>query len=168
MRDDSFKWFHVPYWQSYGRVDASLARSSAEKWANPLLAMFRSLDSPLQSVRLATVRLDRMFDALQCVEAIRLHAEAHGGALPASLEAMADAPAPLDPATGKPFVYKKEGDTATLSAPIPPGAPFHGSYLIHYIMKPARSKLLSKQGTDENHEKVDHCAGIRQPGKDGF
>ena len=83
------------------------------------------LTPALNSARLAPIRLDRQLDALQCIEAIRLYAAAHEGKLPASLEAITEAPVPLDPATGKPFVYKVDGDSATLSAPVPPGGPDH-------------------------------------------
>ena len=46
---------------------------------------------------------------------------------------------PLDPATGQPFAYGKVDDTtATLSAPVPPGAPDHPTYQIRYELKLAR------------------------------
>ena len=136
--DESSKWFHMPPWQSAGKLDAALGMTGEQKRANPLLAMFRGLTPSLSGVLHAEVRLERHLDALQCIEAIRLHADGHGGALPQSLDALADAPAPLDPATGKPFDYKVEGDSATLSAPLPPGAPDHPSYQIRYVLKPAR------------------------------
>jgi hypothetical protein len=138
LRDDTYKWMNVPYWQSYNRLDQGNMTSVEEKLANPLLTLFRFLTPALNSARLATVRLDRQLDALQCIEAIRLYAAAHGGKLPASLEAITEAPVPVDPATGKPFDYKVDGDSATLSAPVPPGGPDHPSYAIRYTLKPAR------------------------------
>ena len=104
--------------------------------------LFLSLTPALNSVRLAAIRLDRELDALQCIEAIRLYANAHEGKLPNSLEAITDAPVPLDPVTGKPFLYQVNGDSATLSAPAPPGfkrtGDDHQRYAIRYELKLAK------------------------------
>jgi hypothetical protein len=135
LQDDIHKWMNVPYWQSYDRVDRSFPADVEGKLANPLLTLFRMLTPALNSARLADLRVERQLDALQCVEAIRLHAAAHGGRLPESLEAITEAPIPLDPATGKPFAYEADGRAAILSAPIPPGAPKHASYAIRYELK---------------------------------
>lgn len=138
-RDDIHKWLGLPYWQAYnGMNEASRKAGSRPATDNPLLAVVMMLIPAYNSAVLASVRVDRQLDALQCVEAIRLHAEAHGGALPASLDAITEAPVPVDPATGKPFDYQLKGTTATLSAPIPPGAPNHPSYALRYELKPAR------------------------------
>lgn len=135
VRDDSYKWLNLPYWQSYNRVDRAVARTVEQKLANPILALFQTLAPALNSARLASVRVERQLNALQCIEGIRMHAAAHGGELPASLEAMADSPAPIDPITGKPFSYKMEGRSARLTAPPPPGGPNHPAYTINYILK---------------------------------
>ncbi len=138
LRDDSYKWMGLPYWQSFRQVDARNMGTVEEKMVNPLLTLFQFATPPLNAVRLAAVRVDRQLDALQCVELIRLHAAAHGGKLPATLGAITEAPAPLDPATGEPFAYEVAGDSAILSAPIPPGGPNHPSFQIRYVLKPAR------------------------------
>jgi hypothetical protein len=135
VRDESYKWLGVPYWQSYDRLDRALQAAIAHKWANPLLTLFAMVTPALNSARLASIRLERQLDALQCVEAIRLYAAAHGGKLPESLDAMTDAPAPMDPATGKPFSYTSDGHIALLRAAVPPGAPQHPSYSIRYALK---------------------------------
>ena len=137
LLDESYKWMNLPHWQSVGRVDAPFIMAE-RKLADPMLRLFLSLTPALSASRLAAVRLDRQLDALQCVEAIRLHAAGHGGKLPESLESITEAPVPLDPATGKPFAYSVDGDSATLSAPLPPGGPDHPSYRIRYSMKLAR------------------------------
>lgn len=137
-RDDTHKWLNLPYWQSHALGGPSRTVSVEQKLANPFLALFQELEPAISAARFATVRLERQLDALQCVEAIRLHAAAHGGRLPASLEEIADAPTPFDPATGKPFVYRVDGDSATLTAPIPPGAPNHPTSRVNYLLKPAR------------------------------
>ncbi|MFO0954802.1 MAG: hypothetical protein U0835_27300 [Isosphaeraceae bacterium] len=135
VRDESYKWLNVPYWQSYDRVDRASSITVDQKLANPILALFRFYVSALNSARLASVRLERRFDALQCVEAVRLYAHEHGGSFPTSLAGLADSPVPLDPGTGKPFEYRSDGATATLSAPAPPGAPDNQFYLIRYVFK---------------------------------
>ena len=136
--DDLYKWFQLPYWQSVGRFDRLAVNPAGRAMDNPLLAMFASIVPGLGSVRLSALRLDRQLDAIQCVEAIRLDAAAHGGKLPASLDAITDFPAPIDPATGKAFTYAAEGDTATLSAPMLAGGPNASQYAIRYVLKLAR------------------------------
>jgi len=137
IRDDTYKWMNVPYWQSYNRIDRAIAFTMHEKLANPFLTAFLSLMPALNSVRLVGTRLERQLDAMQCIEAIRLYAHAHVGKLPASLEAITDAPVPLDSATGKPFLYHVNGDSATLSAPVPPGQ-ISPAYAIRYDLKLAQ------------------------------
>jgi hypothetical protein len=142
IRDERYKWMNVPYWQSYDRVDGAIPSTVDEKMANPILAAFLSVTPALNSVRLAGIRLDRELDTLQCIEAVRLYAKAHEGKLPNSLEAITDAPVPLDVVTGKPFLYQVNGDSATLSAPAPPGfkrtGDDHQRYAIRYELKLAK------------------------------
>ena len=126
---------NLPYWQSANRGDSSRLLKVEDKLANPLLTLFQDLLPALNAARLAGVRSERQFDALQCIEAIRLYAATHDGKLPASLEAMTETPAPIDPGTGKPFGYKVDGDSASLTAPIMPWAPNHPFYTINYLLK---------------------------------
>jgi hypothetical protein len=121
IRDGSHKWMNVPYWQSYNLIDRAILSPGDEKLANPLLALFLMLAPPLNRVPLGAIVAERELDAVQCIEAIRLYANAHEGKLPNSLEAITEAPVPLDPVTGKPFLYQANGDSATLSGPAPPG-----------------------------------------------
>ena len=51
------------------------------------------------------------------VEAIRAYAASHGGQTPARLDELIETPAPLDPMTGQPFVYAKDGDEVTIEGP---------------------------------------------------
>jgi hypothetical protein len=142
IRDGSYKWTNVPYWQSYDQIDRAILSPGDEKLANPFIALFLMLTPPPNRVRLAAIRLERELDAVQCIEAIRLYAKAHEGKLPNSLEAITDAPVPLDPVTGKPFLYQVNGDSATLSAPAPPGfrrtGDDHHLYAIRYELKLSR------------------------------
>ncbi len=64
----------------------------------------------------AVLRLDQRIAMLRVVEAVRLYAAGHEGRLPATLDEIKEVPVPLDPATGGPFVYRLEGETAKLSS----------------------------------------------------
>ena len=104
FRDEVYKWAGHPDWQSYRRMNASLRKAKgADDDPNPLLSRSPCWSPALNAGRLAAVRVDRQLDALQCIEAIRLHAADHDGALPPNLEAIQEAPVPLDPASGKSF-----------------------------------------------------------------
>jgi hypothetical protein len=141
FRDDVFKWTVFPYWQTRGRMDRVVwpHRTQVTKFANPLLTMFTSLMPAIENALLANARIERLLDALQCVEAIRIYAAEHDGALPESLDAMTETPVPIDPVTGKPFEYKKVDDaTAILSASYPLGGPNHPAYMINYELKLAK------------------------------
>lgn len=140
LRDDTYKWLSLPFWQSaeaLQRAEALQQTTLDQKLANPLLTLFRLLSPSINAARWAQVRLERQFDALQVIEAIRIHMDQHGGMLPPSLDAL-ELPTPIDPATGVPFVYTLQGDSATLSAPIPTGAPSHSSSALHVELKPAK------------------------------
>jgi hypothetical protein len=84
---------------------------------------------------MAQLRLERRFDALQCVESIRMYAATHDGKFPPSLDALTDSPVPIDVATGKPYEYVLDGGNVTLTAPIPQGAPDHPSQGVRYVLK---------------------------------
>lgn len=60
-------------------------------------------------------RTDRELAAMTAVEAIRSYAAANGGNLPSKLEDVTATPVPDNPATGMPFDYGVNGDTATIS-----------------------------------------------------
>ncbi|OJW07998.1 MAG: hypothetical protein BGO49_20625 [Planctomycetales bacterium 71-10] len=82
-------------------------------------ALFVAFSPHLESGRLAMSRLDRRVAMLRAVEAIRMHAAANGGKLPAALKEIREVPVPVDPSTGKPLVWSVDGDVATLSVPEP-------------------------------------------------
>lgn len=139
IRDDVDRWSALPYWQGGGPADPDFQEAKNRARAGgPLLAALVSLLPNTGGVQLATLRVERQLDALQCIEAIRLYAGAHGGALPPDLASITEAPVPIDPATRRPFEYEVAGTTATLSGPLPEGAPKHPSYLIRYELKSAR------------------------------
>jgi hypothetical protein len=65
-------------------------------------------------------RLQQRIGLLRHVEALRLYAAEHDGTLPQNLSDSA-VPLPVDPFTGKPFIYKAETTTANLRGSPPQG-----------------------------------------------
>ena len=61
--------------------------------------------------------LRRKIAALRTIEAVRHHLARYAGKLPANLTDIADVTLPLDPLTDQPFVWKVDGNQATLAAP---------------------------------------------------
>lgn len=133
MHDDLHKWLHLPYWEAQPGLartleDFAAARSSME--AGPMLAA--TFLSSADKVLLAQARLERQLAALRVVEALRLHAAAHDGQLPAALRDVTEVPIPIDPVTGKDFEYRRDGAAASLTAPPPPGYPDVPPHRLHY------------------------------------
>jgi hypothetical protein len=118
FRDDTFKATYLPYTEAR-RVfaDAESRRKAApdsegKRFADAMLPA-------IKNVQAAQVRLHRKVDALRVIEALRLYAAAHEGALPDKLNEVTLVPIPDDPGTGKPFEYERNGDAATLISRIP-------------------------------------------------
>jgi hypothetical protein len=93
-----------------------LEMANLEKQSNPVLRRQQQeqLKPSHDRVRVIGKRFDRDLAALQCVEAIRLHAATHGGKFPNQLSDITDVTVPVNPATGSPFVYSRSGSKATL------------------------------------------------------
>jgi hypothetical protein len=70
----------------------------------------------------ASDRADRQLALLRIEEAIRLYAQAHSGQLPDSLDKIDAVPIPVDPMTGKPFLYRLQGDSAVVETPPTPAS----------------------------------------------
>jgi hypothetical protein len=136
-RDDAFKWMGLPYYQTHRGTEAAWRGHSSELQRRPLLKLFAMFLPSVQSAYLSEVWIDRKLDAIQCIEAIRIHAATRHG-FPGRLEDIAEAPVPMDPMTGQPFGYRLEGDRAILTATYAPGAPRVPGYAIHYELKLAR------------------------------
>jgi hypothetical protein len=114
-------WFMPPEKapQFFDEADAAL---SGNKFAGGFGHMLGSILLPaLEHVREAQLRLQRQLDALQAVEAIRMHTAA-AGKLPATLEEITLVPVPDNPLTGQPFNYRLDGETAVLELPTREGA----------------------------------------------
>jgi len=114
---------YMPYRQAKKRtaeVDALLA---GNKFKGGLGHALASLMMPaLDAVRYAQMRLDWQLNALQTIEALRMHA-AETGSLPASLNEIRIVHVPRNPVTEKPYEYHLDGKTATLNLPFSDGFP---------------------------------------------
>jgi hypothetical protein len=107
LRDEDMKALALPYWQARSVLDKIPALKKED--TTPLTA----LRSAVAKVKMAQARLDQRIALLRCVEALRIYAADHDGKLPTKLDDIR-LPLPVDPATGKPFIYKVEGKTAHL------------------------------------------------------
>ncbi len=108
--DDLARFLNPPLWELGSQVGA-----------DPSDALFAELLPNVVKLRRARAQLDREVAMLRIVEALRLHAAAQEGQLPARLTDIG-VPMPVDPVTGKPFDYDAEGATAHLRGPAPGGA----------------------------------------------
>jgi hypothetical protein len=122
-RDEEMKLMNLPTWQ----IETLTARTKPSK--EP--ALIASLTPAVLRVRRAQSRLEQRIALLRHVEALRLYAADHDGKWPEKLSDM-DVPLPVDPFTGKPFVYKVEGETAHLRGTPPRGEEKTTGYNIHY------------------------------------
>ncbi len=139
LQDGLYKCYGLPYWEARAHLeqaDKQTRMAGARLEALPFFYMLPAI----QNVIFASVRVDRRVAALRCIEAIRLHAAAHDGKLPATLDALTDVPVPIDPVTGKAFVYLATGERATLIAPPPPGQRAWQHNSLHYELTIRRQK----------------------------
>jgi hypothetical protein len=134
-RDDLFKWAGLPYWQgSKGIIESE--RHPGVGWEKLKGGIpFASILPAISSAFFVPARVERRFNVVQYIEAIRLYSADHNGTLPPDLDALTEAPVPIDPATGKLFDYKVDGSTATLTAPTPSRYQGVAELKIHYVLK---------------------------------
>ena len=122
--DDAMKTINLPVWQAES-VGSQYKRSNEP-------ALFADSFVPVvDTVLRVRGRLDQRIGLLRHVEALRLHAAEHDGAMPASLSEIS-VPLPDDPFTGKPFRYVLDGNTAHLRGTPPSGMEKDPSYHVHY------------------------------------
>jgi hypothetical protein len=136
--DNMIVWQNLPYWEQADHIAALDRRTSLERMRDPNAAaipLAPLLIPAVQKVSFAKTRIERKLALLRTIEALRFYAATHEGKLPPSLAAVKEVPLPLDPATGKNFDYKLDGDTATLTAPVPPKQTPHGSNTVVYQLR---------------------------------
>jgi hypothetical protein len=122
-RDEMMKIVNLPTWQT--EALAGQIKPARKK------ALFDFLVPALLKVRRAQGRLEQRIALLRHVEALRLYVAEHEGKLPEKLSDI-DVPLPVDPFTGKPFVYQLEGETAHLRGTPPRALKENPAFNIHY------------------------------------
>jgi hypothetical protein len=128
--DELMKLETFPYWQARAAIEEQERRLLARRRKppaadDPAIDIVRTLMPANSRLVFGRTRLERKIASLRVIEALRLYAAKHDGQLPARLDDIKDVPIPVDPYTGKPFDYTRDGDKATLSAPAlaAPGRP---------------------------------------------
>lgn len=135
-RDDLFKWMSLPYRLGQAGLNETARRIDKRR---ALAIPFSQSLMYLPSASSAIVRIERRFAVLRIIEGVRRYAAAHDGTLPPNLAALSATPAPDDPATGEPFGYKLEGETAILTAPpLTLGAGRKPYHAVHIELRTAR------------------------------
>ncbi len=112
VRDDFMKWQYLPLEERPLDVAGRIEDRYAEK--HPVGVGLLDAEG-LESVMHRSYQLIRRIAILRTVEAVRLHAAGHGGALPRTLEEIGEVPVPDDPVTGEPFTYQREGETVVIA-----------------------------------------------------
>lgn len=123
LRDGQWKWLGVPYHQARAGLNESVKRLNAARAENRtdlFFTVFTMLFPATEKLMWSTARTERRVAMLRTLEAVRLHAAANDGNLPAKLADIMTVPIPDDPVTGKPFSYAVTATRFTLTAS-PPG-----------------------------------------------
>jgi hypothetical protein len=125
VRDDVFKITYLAFPQAHSQIPKVAQRMREitmrvrKGEGGEGLRLARMFLPAIQKVFLSQNRLDRKISLLRTVEALRLYAVAHDGQLPDGLDQVKEVPIPLDPGTGQPFEYHRDGPTATISSRLP-------------------------------------------------
>jgi hypothetical protein len=125
--DEIVKIMKFPAWQ----FEALLKKSTAGKNEQSILTEELFGLKFLVAGRRAQARIDQRIALLRHVEALRMHAAEHSGALPAKLPDVA-VPLPVDPFTGKPFAYELIAQTAHIRGTPPEAEQNNPGFRIHY------------------------------------
>jgi hypothetical protein len=121
--DKAWKSFVVPYaaeaWRDTREAEAFLEANGAITGGKDreLLPISQLLIPVLGVARTAEVRVARELAALRVIEALRMHAARNNSRWPDSLDDVTCVPVPLNPATDKPFLFRRDGETAVLELP---------------------------------------------------
>jgi hypothetical protein len=119
LADDHRKWFLTPFPEAFEglpKTTARLKKAQKDRQGDTLFQTFLMVLPAVEKVHQAGARTERRLAAMRAVEAVRVHAEAAAG-LPKELADVKKVPVPLDPLTGKSFVYAVTADGFTLSSP---------------------------------------------------
>jgi hypothetical protein len=128
--DDLVKTINVSFWQVEA-LDAQIKLKKPPALMHGYLMHGYLMHGYIHNARRAQGGVDQRIALLRHVEALRLYAAEHDGALPAKLSDVL-VPLPVDPFTGKPFRYEVTGNTAHLRGTPPPGLEKEPPFNVHY------------------------------------
>jgi hypothetical protein len=120
--DELRKGWSLPYWQAAEQLYRSEQEFQDIKKRNQGDLILELLPVVSKAGFLGA-QIDRRIALLRTVEALRDYAARHDGHPPKTLSDIQNLPIPIDPLTGKPFVYYANGRSAVLEAPLPPHYP---------------------------------------------
>ena len=116
-RDEYFKWSYLPFSQTRVVLQANemepRLQDDAKRYGLIALPTSKMLPA-VQAAFKAQVRCEQKIALSRTVEAVRLFAAENEGALPETLADLT-VPVPIEPFTGQPIEYKREGDKAIIS-----------------------------------------------------
>jgi hypothetical protein len=117
LRDDMFRWMPLPYAEARTGIEAAEKQLSNDKSNGGEIIPFGAMILPaVSTVKHSYAKADRRHDVLRIIEALRLYAGKHDGALPKSLAEITEVPLPTtDPITGRPYAYELAGETARIT-----------------------------------------------------
>ena len=147
VSDEFVKWNLVPFPQGYGKLrslqdefgrDGYMVHGDSTPWHDPLLVNNRLFPAIVQYSQ-ACNRQRFTIAALTVVEAVRMHAAANNNQLPGSLDEVTIVPVPLDPSTGKQFLYRVVDHKAELLVP-PSGSDEYSGRRYLFRMRTASGK----------------------------
>lgn len=124
-RDEAMAIFKLPTWQFE-------VESVRLKKREPSLMSELLLPNAMR-LRRVQGRLEQRIALLRHIEALRLYASSHAGALPARLDEISE-PLPNDPFTGKPFGYELKEGVAHLRGTAPPDIQDDVTFRVHYVV----------------------------------
>ncbi len=130
-RDEGTKGMSLPFWQA----EQQLVKNAPPK--ESIETLLGGLIPATHKVRMAQARIEQRFALLTCVEALRIYAAENGGKFPARLEDV-KLPLPVDPVTGKPFVYKLTEGTASVQGTPPAAMEKSAAYNVRYELTIAK------------------------------
>ncbi len=137
--DEIVKNIFFPAWQFECSCEKFIAAKREQAFfADNLLPM-----PSLLTARRAQGRLEQRIALLRHVEALRMHAAEHGGAFPAKLSDIS-VPLPVDPFSGKPFLYEANGKTAHVRGTPPDSEKDKAPFRVHYEITP--ESLVNEPG----------------------
>jgi hypothetical protein len=125
LADELVKWMYVPYTVMRQRERPNPfpehGGNKIQSFSRGFGYLMGSLLLPsLENARATAVRFEWQLNAMMAVEAIRMHA-AETGKLPAKLDDVKIVPVPENPATGQPYAYHVDGETAVIDLPFSDG-----------------------------------------------